>query len=559
MLVAPPQLIKIRECKTRQKAIMTGLLNGYEKTTQSGDNVTIDDCVQAPAELKIKGKEIKQEVRQGYNLANIDDFSVNAGNGIIGTGKKVYDLKPNTTYTLFFSKTRISGIDITNSSIYPYSGVKFYKDDTLLSSIATSNSYVVNNFSIGTKEFIYQITTPAECNRIEIFFNNNNGDTNANTLVSKVMLLEGSYTAETIPPYETYGPSPSVEFESPLGYVEGNQEVEHVNKNLFDKNAPNIVKGYRLIDDGTLFSQEGYFTSDYILVKPNTEYFTNYKISIMSRICEYDKNKKNIKVNKDNSKTFTTSAEAKYIRLCGSIDGDDITNIQEMLLQTESSDLSYIEGKKQVYQLTNLPPMPSGNDYIYEENGKYFVHNEWGKHNITNDDTVYESITYTSNKSRFSINNLNVFKSVNSQTIEEIYCNITSASSPDLTYMCHEGVCYGTQDNLIIYLDETKNMNSAQFKTYCMEHNVYLIYKLETPVDTEITDPVLINQLNELRKIITYEGTNNFIVTSENGQSMDLEVTAYKNSMKIMQKQNENMQKEIDRLEELVMNNIVAS
>lgn len=130
------------------------------------------------------------------NFANIEEFTVNAG---VGTthGKTIENLKENTTYTLSFIKTRIEGVAITNTNIYGYKNIYYYNNETLISQ--ETNSSATSGFSSGGKSFSKVITTPENCNKIIVYFDNTNGDSNFNTLVSNVQLELGEVATDYIP------------------------------------------------------------------------------------------------------------------------------------------------------------------------------------------------------------------------------------------------------------------------------------------------------------------------------------------------------------------------
>ena len=65
----------------------------------------------------------------------------------------------------------------------------------------------------------------------------------------------------------------------------------------------------------------------------------------------------------------------------------------------------------------------------------------------------------------------------------------------------------------------------------------YFIHNIETLTEIEITDKTLTEQLDKLRTMFLYKGTNNFIVTAENGQPANLKIEVYKDSIKIMKEQ----------------------
>lgn len=131
------------------------------------------------------------------NLADIDDFIVDGiGNtpALVGA-KYIYNLKPNTTYTLSFIKARISGVSIGNTTIYDVSKIDFYNGSTKLSTVSGTTAGLASGAS---KSFSKTITTPDNCDNIGVVFFNNNGDTNANTKVSKVQLEPGSVATDYV-------------------------------------------------------------------------------------------------------------------------------------------------------------------------------------------------------------------------------------------------------------------------------------------------------------------------------------------------------------------------
>ena len=132
------------------------------------------------------------------NLANIDNFVVD-GKGTIPAlngVKYIYNLEPNTTYTLSFIKERIIGIAISNTTIYDVGQIDFYSRGTKISTVGGTTTGLESGTS---KHLSKTITTPDNCDSIRIVFFNNNGDTNANTMVSKVQLEKGTEVTNYVP------------------------------------------------------------------------------------------------------------------------------------------------------------------------------------------------------------------------------------------------------------------------------------------------------------------------------------------------------------------------
>lgn len=93
----------------------------------------------------------------------------------------------------------------------------------------------------------------------------------------------------------------------------GNIQIVETGKNLFDKD--NAENGYRLGNDGLPFPDPSNTLSQYIKVKPNTTYHTNFKLIWSNCICEYSKDKTFILRNQSKLNTFTTSNNCEYIRI----------------------------------------------------------------------------------------------------------------------------------------------------------------------------------------------------------------------------------------------------
>ena len=127
------------------------------------------------------------------NLANIEDVKVNGSEEF---SKTIYDIKPNKEYTISCIKSRISGVAITQQTIWGIRKITFYdKNGTNLSAISGTTILLATNSS---KKCSLTFTTPSNTSYIECRFDNNNGDANLNTLVSKVQLEPGSIATDYV-------------------------------------------------------------------------------------------------------------------------------------------------------------------------------------------------------------------------------------------------------------------------------------------------------------------------------------------------------------------------
>lgn len=194
----------------------TSLKNQIPSGEATGNPIHLTDSSDLECEIvPIGGAE--QETREGYNLAKTDDMIVSAGSCTLKINI------PSGDYTLAFYKSRISGVTISNVYLFEFKDIKYYdSNDNLLSTLTNSRAPKLES---GTVQIVSNFTAPSETSYISIEFSNNNEDNNLNTLVSKVMLLKGTYTADTLPPYEQYGASPSPDYPSEIVTVGQNGSV----------------------------------------------------------------------------------------------------------------------------------------------------------------------------------------------------------------------------------------------------------------------------------------------------------------------------------------------
>ena len=212
----------------------------YGKT--SGRNINLQDSAKAHVNLKLKGST-NQATRSGKNLLNVTATSRTYSEGItitVNKDKSITISGTNTSTKTMFCRLAddfvLSAGDYTlsnkNSSVNNNSGFIFYDD---------GNNFPRTNISNAT--FTKDTT-------IKPYLKVNAGVTVNNQTVYP-MIIKGTYTEETLPPYEQYGASPSPDYPSPIENVEG--------KNKFDINQEKEIFGIML-----------YKYSYYL--KPNTKY-----------------------------------------------------------------------------------------------------------------------------------------------------------------------------------------------------------------------------------------------------------------------------------------------
>lgn len=534
MLTIPPKLKQRRECKKRQKDIMNGLLNNYDTETVVSDNSTIDDCIQIPIRnFKICGKEINQEVGDNNEFDENEITENMAGNG----GGTVDN----------FAHSEVSNVTGFMKILAGKDYFLEYEYDELLNT--NSRQIYFYNFE---KEFIKSAKTHSY------------SPINKKT---KIVADEDGYVKITydrnvrnIKFYEEeYISYPSSKKESKIEYIEGNQEVIHTNKNLFKLGE--YIEGYTQIDSGSFHLSvlgESYLFETSKLPNNITISAVNANRSNISYYDEFPKEGVQAKEysNKNSMvipRTVEINKNYKYILIQLSYQ-QEISDIQ---IEKGINQTDYVESKIDNYLLTNLPAMYSEKDCIVKltkaeaeelglDGAGDYVYNEWEKYIVTGDEEYSKSNNiFTMLKDislkEYSTSQIPDFKSNMFVPIINNTIYSTSINLALSTYIVT--TAYNFQK---IVFKNTETSTIEEFKNWIKKLYICIIYPLKVPKYTKITDEILIEQLEELRKMVSFEGTNHFIITAENGQAMNLEVTVYKNSIKIMQK-------EIDNIKALVL------
>lgn len=478
---------KYEEVKVvEERELNTIIQEPIKKTIENSKDITFKTNVDSEIEItKIKGNHY-QDSREGYNLL---DFNVTQAENVIynedgtvtinrqgGFTLKYSDVKyeSNKTYTQVMELISgtikdAKGNDFTNNSIMSKSGKWFIN--------GKSDTFTLQEQSTGTGFW---------CNAGAIFNN------------AKIRIW--GYEGTEDKPFEQYGASPSPDYPSEIETVKDSVEIDIVNKNLFDKNK--ALRGYELNGTtGKTSSNSLFFTSDYIRVNPNGQYFLSGKHDGTSN-CFYDKNKKILaKVTLTNGLlTVPSNSDIYYLRFNAKLTSIDTTMIEK---GTEKTD--YVEGKSQSIIMPIQQEMLEG-DYI-----KDVEHHEWGKIILTGTESIFY---YTVQGDYY---------------LFQIRLNDAAKAVP---YICNKFISapnWGTSRNIESVDNQYNNGTLMQFKVlssrlsevspsgvqtwfktqYEAGKPVIVYYKLAEPVNLELTE----EQKKGLKKVQVKKGINH--VTSE--------------------------------------------
>lgn len=259
-------------------------------------------------------------------------------------------------------------------------------------------------------------------------------------------------------------------------------EVDLKSKNKFD----NITEKKVISTDGIIYNNNSWNLSDYIKVKPNTQFtFSRYDGTNQSLIiAEYTLNQTFIQRNTQGDTiynipyTITTSNTTEYIRL-----NYNSTYGTTKLQLEEGSATDY-----EPYYNYKLAGIGDYKDNIYTKKGKWYVKSLIGK--VVLDGSENWGNGTSSGWYRFyTLIKNSIYISGRQKVLSNYFHFISSGNEV--------GAGFISSNTLYLYPNQTIS-TTADFKTWLSTHNTEVYYALATPTEEEITSPTLIQQLNRL-------------------------------------------------------------
>ena len=441
-----------------------------------GTSFHIPDSAEAPMKISPRGN-IGQEgepssenpIPVKYVGGKFKSYNKYNKNDVVNDYFVVQTITSNADWCYSVSEDYVAG-----KTYYKTGGriiIAFYNGDT--------------NISFTNYDGDTQFTVPENTTKVYVSVQKTN--------IDKIQIVEG--TEEK--PYLPYGEVGSV------------YEIAKVNKNICSGiESGNInSSGINYNDTASIRSK------NYDLVQPNTSYIAS-KNGVVSgfNVSEYDSNKAFIKRTYYSNGMLTTSSTTKYVKVQT---GGSITD--EIQIEKGNVITAYTAHQQQNHSLdlTNLP-LYSKNDYIYKSGDKWFVHNEYGKKILNG--TENWSYNATANAYRYYLDDdINLYADTSVTTILSIYSNKFKAVTMENTWNNITGIsgAYSTSFgysrlNLCYVSNETDTVD--KFKEWLAKQSIYIIYKLATPTETEITDETVIAQLEELYNTYAYDEVTNISV-----------------------------------------------
>lgn len=316
-------------------------------------------------------------------------------------------------------------------------------------------------------------------------------------------------------------PTPSTPI--PIKSVTGNNNVVVQNKNLFNKGNYNQYSGYFL--NNSIVSNNAN-NIIYIPCKRNTTYTVSKVITQnFGLACSVDVPNNNVAItnkisaNNQASATITTDNTCNY--LVAWVRNGNLSNepsytevINSIQIEEGSTATSYEEHKETTLPLNlgtiELNKIGTYQDYIYKNNGKWYKHLavrklELAIADMNNSEDYPGWINQTQLKADLPNTNNRLY------TATHYLSNINIEGTTAQT----DGISINTNGTGTIFLVKTFfNLTQTQWKSTYPNLVLTLYYGLpqDKQEDIEITDTNLINQLNAIDNMKSYEGTT--IITS---------------------------------------------
>lgn len=375
------------------------LWNNWEKVSGSGTSLSLNNTIEAKMDFVYKGNT-SQETTTGKNLLN--DYDLASRYHISSVeGNLLTTTSSSSNYDTFQPLTKTQTIQLNQGTEYYVSLDMRLKSGTYSNPLGGINLINLNGSSLSTnteilnssmtsnfQRYCYKCTASLTTNeRIGIMIQLRAGASNAVFEIKNIMISTSSDTN-----YEKYtggNPAPNPDYPQDIQVVSGDNTIKVEGKNLLINNfVLGSINAY-----GKDIGNNTRARSDYNIVQENSIYcFSSSNSKIYYVPYFYDENKTFISYIdgwKDQSVTFTTPANTKYVRLIfknndtNNIVLNELTNMQ---LEKGSTATTYEPYQSQSH-LISLGVENLINPALFTTTGSYNVAS------INNGEVISSSIT----------------------------------------------------------------------------------------------------------------------------------------------------------------------
>lgn len=538
----------IKEINTKQDELIAKLRNNQFNLVAEGTSINVQDSSDLPSVLEVSGGE-RQIVSTGKNKIGFQNQTIEINgltitfdedgtitiNGTSTAGvnerwlvlKDVKKYKTNTSYAWqgkyvsgSFNTETFLTINLRSGQIETSTSEQIYSGNL---SFSKSNNYTASKVAISPGTEGYLTGIQIMCYQ-DITFNN---------LKIRFQLEEGTEATE-IEPYTNGIPAPSPNYRSEVETVEGNLEINKVNKNWIDLDLlPYSEKSSDLngtvvteIEDGKLYI-DATNTIDSGTVKSKSIYTKELILKKGKYISNVRLNTRTLK--DDTFIQYNTSIvdvkEDSYILQWYKFLKKGEKIILSPQLELNSVQTDYAPHESEVYNLAIQQPMLSGDTFV-KEDGHWFEVHEWDKYVLTGDETILlaDNVNGIAQFEILGFENVNFDYSNNViYTLSNNYLGVPYVNSwlKDNTIIARSGRS--------IRIHTSEQLTVEEFKTFLAErynagNPVYVYYKLATLTKLPCT-PEQTVVLEQLYNMDTYRPVTN-VFTQEDLANLKLNYVA---------------------------------
>jgi hypothetical protein len=521
--VVPDEGTSIRAIFDTDYASGTAKLSINESTsgvaTVSGSNISITDAENlAPADVKFKG-DTTQQTYSGINTAFLNQ-SLNTNYGS-SNWTYISDTAEDVTAT----KLSGGGKFFAAFEANVVSGKTYRLKGYAEASSGTVAIYGYQDRTWGTPAYpampylgtgVIDTTFTSNYTGKYVFAAYSDDAVGATVSVKNIMFGENVQSTSPYEPYVGGNPSPSPDYPQTVQTVTGEQTITitdgggqsqeyKINLGGEEFEPSDITAGVYFDSTGTAVWNDGWCASDYMPVEAGREY-TYSGITVAGEApysVYYDADKHKVSTFKQATGTndITIPSGIAYVRFSLRNASPNIDK------DTFSFKLKGVE--------IELCKLGDYQDYIYKDNGNWYIHKEVQR--VLLDGSEYWELGTTKTKTQIFSHYIGQFISGQYYSNRFLYPFPSGTDTEGLVML---------SPMMYMGLSKTTASTVAQCKAWLTSNPVVVYYPLSTATDTQITDTTLISQLNALANNKLYAGTNNIVVTG--GLDGILEVQYYR-------------------------------
>ena len=524
-------------------------------TTGTGENITLNKTAELDFVIPpLPEGNTKQNTTEGKNLFNKNSSPLLLGSTVepLSTGIRVSQSDPGTwrgvIYPLIDVSDYVGKVVRANTKVSVNGSNQPYVGLVLCDSAGGNRTSLYSTTSTGNVSIQATIPTLGASTYLGLSVDSNsNGTGVAGSYCDyQDLIITIDNSDMTYEEYTGRQVSPNPSYEQEVQVVKGDVEVLIQNKNLFNTEWE---QGYINTNGENENSSDFIRTKDYIYFEPEQKYAIQRSIATAyTNVRGYDKNKRFVGTGSNVIVSYSGGADnpmqasvttcviatkpgVYYLRF------NDASNnlLTEYMMVKGDQSSDYTPHKEQILPLTlgdiELCKIGDCKDYFYKNSGKWYWHKETGKLVLDGSENEWSKST-TTEVDRFVYNTDLYVNNANSK------CNYFIKSGITTTI----GRWYNNANVQVGFsFTEYGTTTLEQWKEWVSTHNLILVQPLVTPIDIEITDTTLINQLEAINNAISYYEQTNISGTSS-GISPLFDVEAYQ-STKLL------LENALDRLE----------